>query len=57
MFDQEFRGPIRKDEIYVREILKTEQQDQMNSLLLKFFVALHDASGYSRPDRFNNFPA
>jgi hypothetical protein len=56
MFDQEFRGPIRKDEIYVRDLLKTDQHDQMNSLLLKFFIALHDASGYSRPDGFNNFP-
>jgi hypothetical protein len=50
-------GPVRTtDEVVLRRILHTDDNGAVNQLLLDFFAAVFDTSGYARPDGLFHFP-
>jgi hypothetical protein len=50
------QSPINKYEIIHRSIIKSNEPDVINQLLLDFFSKLHDATGTARRAEYCGFP-
>ncbi|UPJ58717.1 hypothetical protein [Bradyrhizobium sp. 192] len=52
----DIRGPIRVDQVTVRRTLNAGDRDEIDGVLLEFFNALYDATGYARAENLFYFP-
>jgi nucleoside phosphorylase len=53
---EDIRGPIQIGDVIVRRTLASADPDDINRVLLEFFEALYDATGYARPGGLFHFP-
>jgi len=53
---EDIRGPIQIGDVIVRRTLALADPDDINRVLLEFFEALYDATGYARPGGLFHFP-
>jgi hypothetical protein len=53
---EDIRGPIQIGDVIVRRTLASAHPDDINRVLLEFFEALYDATGYARPGGLFHFP-
>lgn len=54
-------GPARVvgtmfDDVKVRKVIKSTDEETQKKYLLKFFQAIFDQAGYDRPASLNRFP-
>jgi hypothetical protein len=52
---EEFRTVLKSSAV-VRRILKSSQAEAIDRILLDFFAALQDTTGYARPEHMGGFP-
>lgn len=53
---QDTLGPIVQPDVIVRRRMKTASEAEMDTVLLKFFSAVHAAAGAERPAALHGFP-